>query len=184
MIRQRGLGGLGVMIILLVIISVYTIIARWFEMEQLKASHRNYQQIAESQTQILKSLARYFAVDCADDGYVTPVTVTKLIEDGYLPIELLHNPYEFSYSLTINRATASLDPITGRTIVDGRSVMELTTTAEQEHLDGLSTAYRSKDLHFTHSGSNLILHLDNPISDVQLEQDYLLGGASGSFYCR
>lgn len=182
--RQSGITGMGLLLFSVVMLSIFSVFNQWLEVERMKTHAQNYEKIAESQTQILKGLAKYFTVDCSDDGYVNPVTTSQLVNGGFLNQSLIHNPFKFNYTLSIDRATEKVDPVTGRSIPEGRSVMKITTRATKEQLEYLMYAYKTKELHYTLSGTTLTLRMDNPISDTQLEQDYLLGGASGSYYCR
>lgn len=174
--KEKGFIGAGMLMFAILALTLVTFSFQWLTVETRKEKARNYQKMAESHVSILRSLGDYFFVDCMDDGQVASVSVQDLMDLGFLNAALMHNPYNFTYGLSIDRAATSFDPITGRAQAEGSSVMVLTVSDSAEHKDHLALAYRDKEIDFSQSNDDLIVRMDVNVTDEQLEQYYLLGG--------
>lgn len=175
-LRVRGFVGMGLLITIVVIGSLLLTFNQWLSVQTQKAKANSYFRIAQSQIAILEALSMHFAVDCADDGQVSSVTVDDLISMGYLNDALIFNPFGFNYAISIDRASTSFDPLTGRALASGSSTMQLSYSPGLEHIEPLAYAYRNQKVSTHILGTKLLVEMKQPVSDEDLEQNYLFGG--------
>ncbi|MBF4342085.1 hypothetical protein EAY39_15070 [Vibrio anguillarum] len=162
----------------------------WMQIEGRKSEARRYLNVSLSHMRILNALEQHFSYHCNRTGVVPTATVDDLATQGFFDLALNYNPHEFDYEVSIDRASMTFDPITGRAQSDGATKLILTiSNIDKKQRTLLQRAYRNQNISYQINGNEVIVNRDYVGNDEDVSNNFLLSGfqqdASGNHYvCR
>ncbi|MBF4371286.1 hypothetical protein EAY04_25190, partial [Vibrio anguillarum] len=89
-------------------------------------------------------------------------------------LALNYNPHEFDYEVSIDRASMTFDPITGRAQSDGATKLILTiSNIDKKQRTLLQRAYRNQNISYQINGNEVIVNRDYVGNDEDVSNNFL-----------